>query len=173
MAYPDELLDSAMSLFQVSPETQATLRRAVSSAYYALFHLLIGDACKNWSRAEQRGRLARKFEHARMLAASKQCVDKYKSAAPGTTDSNLFTVAHAFFNFRRGAISPTTIFPGPFGRRRSLWTSLWPAMPLTAGERFKTIRFLRITFSRCFSRRNPDRSIFSSKNEPEPRKGGR
>jgi ABC-type sulfate transport system substrate-binding protein len=68
MAYPDELLGSAISLVQVSPETQANLRRAVSTAYYALFHLLIGDACKNWSRPEQRARLARNFEHARMLS---------------------------------------------------------------------------------------------------------
>jgi hypothetical protein len=80
MAYPYELLESAYSLVQVSPETQANLRRAVSSAYYALFHLLIGEACNNWSRSEQRGRLARKFEHPRMRDASKQCVDKYKVA---------------------------------------------------------------------------------------------
>ena len=97
MAYPYELLESAYSLVQVSPETQANLRRAVSSAYYALFHLLIGEACNNWSRSEQRGRLARKFEHPRMRDASKQCVDKYKYAASGSAESYLFGVAHAFF----------------------------------------------------------------------------
>jgi len=100
MAYPYELLESAYSLVQVSPETQANLRRAVSSAYYALFHLLIGEACNNWSRSEQRGRLARKFEHPRMRDASKQCVDKYKNAASGSVESHLFAVAHAFFQLQ-------------------------------------------------------------------------
>jgi hypothetical protein len=61
---------------------------------------LIGDACKNWSRPEQRARLARNFEHARMLSASKQCVDRYKSAASGSMESDLFTVAHAFFQLQ-------------------------------------------------------------------------
>jgi len=96
MAYPDELLDSAFSLLRAAPATQANLRRAVSSAYYALFHLLIGEACRNWSRPEQRNRLARKFEHARMLAASKQCADRYRNAASGSAEAYLFTVAHAF-----------------------------------------------------------------------------
>jgi hypothetical protein len=97
MAYPDELLDLGISLSRATPETQAQLRRAVSSAYYALFHLLIGDACKNWSRPEQRTRLARRFEHARMLAASKLCIEKYRTAVSGSTEASLFAVAHAFF----------------------------------------------------------------------------
>ncbi len=100
MAYPDELLESAISLVQVNPETQANLRRAVSSAYYALFHLLIGEACNNWSPPEQRGKLARKFEHPRMRDASKQCVDKFKNAASGSAESYLFAVAHAFFQLQ-------------------------------------------------------------------------
>jgi hypothetical protein len=100
MPYPDELLESAVSLARARPETQANLRRAVSTAYYALFHLLVGDACKNWSRPEQRARLARKFEHARMLAASKQCVDRYKNSDDGTAEASLFTVAHALFQLQ-------------------------------------------------------------------------
>lgn len=100
MGYPDELLESAISLFQVTPETQANLRRAISSAYYALFHLLIGEACKNWARQEQRSRLARKFEHGRMLEASRRCVDTCRKAAEGSTEKYLFTVAHAFFQLQ-------------------------------------------------------------------------
>jgi hypothetical protein len=46
------------------------LRRAVSSAYYALFHLLIDEAVAKWKIASQRKQLARIFEHARMNAAS-------------------------------------------------------------------------------------------------------
>ena len=94
--YADELLNSATALSQISPETQANLRRAISSSYYALFHLLIGEACRNWSRPEQRGRLARKFEHVRMLAASRQCAERYKNAVPGSMESYLLDVANAF-----------------------------------------------------------------------------
>ena len=35
-----------------------------------------------------------------MLAASKQCVDRCKNAASGSTESYLFTVAHAFFQLQ-------------------------------------------------------------------------
>jgi uncharacterized protein (UPF0332 family) len=44
---------------------QASLRRAVSTAYYALFHLLIAEAVGNWKRNDQRATLARAFEHRR------------------------------------------------------------------------------------------------------------
>jgi len=45
---------------------QASLRRSVSTAYYALFHLLIQDASANWSRLDTRDYLARAFEHKTM-----------------------------------------------------------------------------------------------------------
>jgi uncharacterized protein (UPF0332 family) len=49
VAYHDELLQQAKELVHNNPgaPTQADLRRSVSSAYYALFHLLIFDACLN------------------------------------------------------------------------------------------------------------------------------
>ena len=37
---------------------QASLRRALSTAYYALFHLLISEAVANWNRVNLRQRLA-------------------------------------------------------------------------------------------------------------------
>ena len=43
MGYPEDLLDAARAFFSVVPATNATLRRTVSTAYYALFHLLIED----------------------------------------------------------------------------------------------------------------------------------
>lgn len=47
MAYHDELLEQAKELVHKNPNnpTQADLRRSVSSAYYALSHLLIFEAC--------------------------------------------------------------------------------------------------------------------------------
>jgi len=50
--------------------SEANLRRAVSSAYCALFHLLIRDAVSNWKHAEHHARLARAFDHKRMKDAS-------------------------------------------------------------------------------------------------------
>jgi uncharacterized protein (UPF0332 family) len=42
MAYHDDLLDQALKLVHEEPSNpkQAGLRRAVSAAYYAVFHLL-------------------------------------------------------------------------------------------------------------------------------------
>jgi hypothetical protein len=45
-------------------------RRAVSTAYYAVFHLLVEDFVANWPFADQRARLARMFSHQRMRDAS-------------------------------------------------------------------------------------------------------
>jgi uncharacterized protein (UPF0332 family) len=59
-------------------ETQpADLRRAVSAAYYAIFHLLIQDAAARFtSRPELRPLLARKFDHGPMRQASIQYAGK-------------------------------------------------------------------------------------------------
>src|ERR1700687_3048648 len=72
MPYPAHLLEQAKHLANREKKRprQASLRRAVSTAYYALFHLLIHEATLNWRRAEQRALLARLFEHGKMRAAS-------------------------------------------------------------------------------------------------------
>jgi hypothetical protein len=95
MPHSRELLDSALVLYRTNPETQATMRRAISTAYYALFHFLIEDACANWTRPEQRARLARMFEHRRMAEASRSRVKDYKNAV-GSAEFLLFSVASAF-----------------------------------------------------------------------------
>src|SRR5579864_2250274 len=68
MAFPDDLLEQAQHLAQREPKRpkQASLRRAVSTAYYALFHLLITETTKNWKRPAERHTLARMFEHTLM-----------------------------------------------------------------------------------------------------------
>ena len=74
MAYADELLELAQELTNLHPDQphQASLRRAVSTAYYALFHLLISEATANWQRPELRATLGRVFDHGPM----KQAADK-------------------------------------------------------------------------------------------------
>jgi hypothetical protein len=72
MPFPEDLLEQAKHLAnrERGKPRQASLRRAVSTAYYALFHFLIAEATLNWKRAEQRYVLARLFEHGRMKSAS-------------------------------------------------------------------------------------------------------
>ncbi|HUI82497.1 MAG TPA: hypothetical protein VLY24_31460 [Bryobacteraceae bacterium] len=74
MAYAEELLEFAQELANLHPDAphQPSLRRAVSTAYYALFHLLISEATKNWQRPELRAALGRVFDHGPM----KQAADK-------------------------------------------------------------------------------------------------
>ena len=77
MVYHDELLQQARELVHRNPTnpTQADLRRSVSSAYYALFHLLIFEACLNWSNDTSRAGLARMFDHGVMKKVSKKVTD--------------------------------------------------------------------------------------------------
>ena len=73
MAYADDLLELARHLaLEPTSARQACLRRAVSTAYYALFHLLISEATLNWGRPELRPELGRFFEHGRMKSACKE-----------------------------------------------------------------------------------------------------
>jgi uncharacterized protein (UPF0332 family) len=76
MAYHDDLLQ-ALHLVHMEPRNpkQASLRRAVSTAYYALFHLLISEAVANWNRVSLRAALGRAFDHGIMKAASNRIQD--------------------------------------------------------------------------------------------------
>jgi hypothetical protein len=72
MAFADDLLALAQDIANLPSETrrQANLRRAVSTAYYALFHLPISDATLNWARPELRPLLGRLFDHGPMCNTS-------------------------------------------------------------------------------------------------------
>jgi hypothetical protein len=76
MSYHDELLAHALLLIHTSPPSQLTLRRAVSTAYYAVFHLLIAEATANWSNESLRAALGRAYDHGVMKTASNRILDK-------------------------------------------------------------------------------------------------
>jgi hypothetical protein len=78
MSFADDLLKQAYHLARKERKNpkQASLRRAVSTAYYALFHLLIDEAVGNWSVARQRSLLARTFDHGPMRRV---CDDQVKN----------------------------------------------------------------------------------------------
>jgi uncharacterized protein (UPF0332 family) len=75
MPFADDLLEQARHLANREPKRpkQASLRRAVSTAYYALFHLLTSEAAKNWKRPAERTAVARIFDHGSMV---KVCATK-------------------------------------------------------------------------------------------------
>ena len=78
MSLPSDLLEQAQHLSRRERRRprQASLRRAISTAYYALFHLLIDEAITALvSRPELRTRFARAFDHGDMKSASRAFVN--------------------------------------------------------------------------------------------------
>ncbi len=106
MSYADELLELAQELANFRPDYshQPRLRRAVSTAYYALFHLLISEATANWQRPELRAVLARAFDHGSMKQAADRKVAElsgyFQKRPPEGPERTLayhfYTVADAF-----------------------------------------------------------------------------
>ena len=100
MGYPDDLLFIANELVGHGPPTQATLRRAVSTACYALFHRLIEDACRLWAQADHRIKLSRQFDHRRMKEASASTARLYERAS-SSVGTKLGRVAEAFVQLQQ------------------------------------------------------------------------
>jgi len=101
MSFPDDLLEQAYDLANKEPTNpkQASLRRAVSTAYYALFHLLIDEAVGKWSVQRQRSILARTFEHGKMKGICDDVLKIVKSG--GTIPPELNTVASNFIQLQQ------------------------------------------------------------------------
>jgi hypothetical protein len=81
VAYPHDLLTLARQLAELHPTAadQPSLRRAISTAYYALFHLLISDAVSYCSDPQFAASLSRIFEHGGMKTASDAKVSEINS----------------------------------------------------------------------------------------------
>ena len=97
MAFADDLLEQAYHLANKGDDpTQASLRRSVSTAYYALFHLLIDDAVSKWAVARQRAALGRTLEHKAMRTVCEDYVKNFYSAGKPESGEKLKDVAHTF-----------------------------------------------------------------------------
>jgi hypothetical protein len=99
MAYHDDLLTQALQLVHVSPPSQLSLRRAVSAAYCAAFHLLISEATSNWRNASLRTALGRAYDHGIMKTASNRILNTKEFPFTGEDPavvSNLRFVAQSF-----------------------------------------------------------------------------
>jgi hypothetical protein len=85
MAHSDDLIAHATFLadlnFPNDPK-QVDLRRAVSAAYYALFHLPTSEAARNWKHDRHQTRLARIFDHKTMKARSSRAASEQGPADP-------------------------------------------------------------------------------------------
>ncbi len=82
---------------------EAALRRAVSTAYYAVFQLLVSATATNWGRDETRSAFGRLLDHGKMKAASEKKIAEIKKrikaapeAADLANDRKIRLVAEAF-----------------------------------------------------------------------------
>jgi hypothetical protein len=77
----DAFFDHAAALVdpqQPSKTEQIDFRRAVSAAYYAVFHLLTMTAAEHWVVKNDRHRFARLFEHNKIKTASVNLPNRLK-----------------------------------------------------------------------------------------------
>ena len=102
MPFADDLLEQAYHLAHREPTNpkQASLRRAVSTAYYALFDLLIDEAIGNWSIARQRGTLARAFDHGKMKSICGDTVKQFYNDGQPQYRLQLKNMADAFIQLQ-------------------------------------------------------------------------
>lgn len=135
MSLPNELLELARELVERPPAnpTQARLRRAVSTAYYALFHLLIDEAVSKWPIERHRNILARTFNHGAMKKACEEIVKKERrgDVPPGA-------------RARRRNFHPITA-ASPHGRLRQLQTVVTGGSRGRAGFGRRRVRGLEST----------------------------
>lgn len=99
MAYNDDLLTHALQLVHVSPPSQLSLRRAVSAAYYAVFHFLISEATSNWSSSSLRTALGRAYDHGIMKTASNRILNTEKFPYTGEDPSIVFNLRFVGLTF--------------------------------------------------------------------------
>jgi hypothetical protein len=101
MAYADELLDEARHLAGRGKalNREVSLRRAVSTAYYALFHMLIDDFIRQWGIVHQRAKLGRLFNHGNMKHVS-DVLNKRLKGQTGATEAALKDIAALFVDLQ-------------------------------------------------------------------------
>jgi hypothetical protein len=90
-----ELLEDAHFLADkgVSDKRQTFMRRAISTAYYAAFHLFVEDFVEHWEFEDQRARLGRMFNHGPMRNAAYTPKDKRN---PTPVEQELLDIITAF-----------------------------------------------------------------------------
>lgn len=95
MGLADELLEDASELADkgIAQQRKTHMRRAISTAYYAVFHLFVEDFVEHWEFEDQRARLGRMFNHGPMRNAAYTPKDK---KSPTTLERELIDVVTSF-----------------------------------------------------------------------------
>jgi uncharacterized protein (UPF0332 family) len=111
----NELLEQAIHLVRRERRhpKQASLRRTVSTAYYALFHLLISEAILNWKHTTHRPAIARHFQHAQMRTASETTKRRL------TADMSKLKVASNEYDMAQALLDVATAFVLLYGARQT------------------------------------------------------
>ena len=129
MSFHDDLLDQAEHLAKLDLRRpkQANLRRAISSAYYALFHLLISESSGLYFvNRKLSARMSRTHRHAEMEKASRYfAIGKLPTAfqrdrEPYSTPPDLKLVADAFVELQEARHKADYDLSSDFGRQEAL-----------------------------------------------------
>lgn len=89
MILASDLLDQASTLASLDPmrPKQASLRRAISAAYYSIFHLLIDEAARRIStNTILQPYIARSFEHKNLKEAANKIIAQSSPKPPWPRD---------------------------------------------------------------------------------------
>jgi uncharacterized protein (UPF0332 family) len=109
MALAEDLLEQAWHLANLEAKRpkQASLRRAISTAYYAMLHLLVQDAAKRLSPAKPSALaplIGRAFVHSEMKQACRSIAGQLTSSLlrlqPQGFSPDVLEVAKAFVNLQ-------------------------------------------------------------------------
>ncbi|HEY6392134.1 MAG TPA: hypothetical protein VIX89_12695 [Bryobacteraceae bacterium] len=178
MAFADDLLKLAQDIANLpaADRRQANLRRAVSTAYYALFHLLISEATLNCGRPELRPALGRLFDHGPMNTAStnkEADLNAYFNNHPSESPErvvagHLRSVAKTFVRAQQRRIDADY----NLGKEVEETDMLTQLETVTTHSRVGTLsamkRARRLIFSQCLAARNAGRRgpVLPSKRNP-------
>lgn len=99
MGLADDLLEDAHGLADkgIADQRQTLMRRSISTAYYAAFHLFIEDFVEHWDAEEERARLGRMFSHTKMCTG----VTPKDKRNPTTVEQQLQAVIAVLRSFRK------------------------------------------------------------------------
>lgn len=99
MGLADDFLEDAHYLADkgVTEDRQSFMRRAISTAYYAAFHLFVEDFVEHWEFPEQRARLGRMFQHGAMRTSFTP-MDKNN---PTPLEKELIVVTRSFWQLQK------------------------------------------------------------------------
>ncbi|MDX2179886.1 MAG: hypothetical protein SFV18_09860 [Bryobacteraceae bacterium] len=108
MEFHRQLLEVALKLLNSNgnePSAEASLRRSISTSYYALFHFLVDSSVKRFAKHEGlRDRLKRCFDHGDMKLASdafSKSTERAKALVLGPIPQEVEFIAEAFVELQK------------------------------------------------------------------------